>query len=1108
MEILTSSSPALDLQYEEFNEFLPRSGSDTAISIINLLPGNLSLADLRIPHGVPTDVAALGLVIRSVPKPPQSALVPVRPVEVAAAAATTTDTQIEFYASLQCAPPAAQGKLPPISLTSLGLDVMYTFGSEDFKLSLQFKITLAADDVTYDPAVLSGTVDYSNRTADGSAGSTWQLTAMVHDLYLANLFDLFEIESQHGVMALIGGIEIVELDLTYDYDSSGQGSHFLITGTLLLGQAQLELKYEHFPDTWEFSAELTDPSLAANPGGNETVNGLLSSISSDFSLPDFVGNISLPADASVLVDLRKTTIGDVKYIVFQIEITIGAFDAVFIQYKADAWTGPKRVFRALMSKIDLPGNVPIIDKFEQPFDEMHFMYVQDKSGPTPHGILRGEMDLLNEKVTRKFIFKEVKKPENQKPADPVIVPDLHFVIVILEHAVPTIVLDHVFGSKSQTHSSVVRRDATDGQGSSSDTSMGALHKTFGPVTISNIGIQFKSNHLIIKLDATVKLGPIELDLLGAGLDLDFSGPSSSLLHLPSISFVLSGLGFGYSKPPVVASGLFEKQGDDFFVGGVVVAFQPYLFMASGCYGIVDDFKTVALFCKLAGPLVELEFAEISAICGGFGYNSLIKFPTIDQIFQFPFVKQDQIGGTPLDTLKLIGNSPDGWVKPTRSSLWLAAGLTADACKLLTITAVVVVDFQPTVKLGIFADAVVSFPPAPAPVIFTYVELGIAATVDFAAGSMLVEGSLAPTSYVYTPACHLTGGFAMGYWFGNSGHAGDWVFTIGGYHPAYTAPSHYPVPQRLAISWNLSDALSIHGEAYFALTPKCCMGGGSLKASLSLSPLYAYFEAWADFLIKFDPFYFIGDIGVSVGVQFTLDLWICTIHISIDIGAMVHLEGPPMHGFVHVDFWVFGFDIYFGDQHAAQPVITQLLDFYKLLKQQDIAKTTANSLVAEPRKLLTAADPAPTDDLIEDAHRFNCVGGLFVPPDQSQTINPGEQWQVRAGSFQFSVDTVFAAGSGNVLQGGSTPGSGKNIYSRPMELSGTIDSQITVEVYTEMDEQVIDPVTKKPVIDPVTKKPAVKPVKKTVPNFRVDSNIKNVPLAMWGQCKSPSRIPVS
>jgi hypothetical protein len=38
-----------------------------------------------------------------------------------------------------------------------------------------------------------------------------------------------------------------------------------------------------------------------------------------------------------------------------------------------------------------------------------------------------------------------------------------------------------------------------------------------------------------------------------------------------------------------------------------------------------------------------------------------------------------------------------------------------------------------------------------------------------------------------------------------------------------------VPERLQISWAVSDVLKIDGQAYFAITPKVCMGGGVLSA---------------------------------------------------------------------------------------------------------------------------------------------------------------------------------------------------------------------------------------------------------------------------------------
>ena len=55
--------------------------------------------------------------------------------------------------------------------------------------------------------------------------------------------------------------------------------------------------------------------------------------------------------------------------------------------------------------------------------------------------------------------------------------------------------------------------------------------------------------------------------------------------------------------------------------------------------------------------------------------------------------------------------------------------------------------------------------------------------------------LAPSSFLLDPACHLTGGFAFCLWFGDNPHAGDFVVTIGGYHPAFAPPSYYPVVPR-------------------------------------------------------------------------------------------------------------------------------------------------------------------------------------------------------------------------------------------------------------------------------------------------------------------------
>jgi hypothetical protein len=78
-----------------------------------------------------------------------------------------------------------------------------------------------------------------------------------------------------------------------------------------------------------------------------------------------------------------------------------------------------------------------------------------------------------------------------------------------------------------------------------------------------------------------------------------------------------------------------------------------------------------------------------------------------------------------------------------------------------------------------------------------------------------------------------------------------------------------------------------------------MGGGQLNAYFSCGPLSAYFNAWADFLMNFSPFHFLGSVGVEIGVEFDMDLFFCTIHISVDVSATLDLHGPPFGGVVRI-----------------------------------------------------------------------------------------------------------------------------------------------------------------------------------------------------------------
>ncbi|KEY68290.1 hypothetical protein S7711_07042 [Stachybotrys chartarum IBT 7711] len=153
-----------------------------------------------------------------------------------------------------------------------------------------------------------------------------------------------------------------------------------------------------------------------------------------------------------------------------------------------------------------------------------------------------------------------------------------------------------------------------------------------------------------------------------------------------------------------------------------------------------------------------------------------------------------------------------------------------------------------------------------------------------------------------------------------------------------------------------------------------MGGGRIHVSLTLGLLSAWFDAFLDFLIKFCPFKFASDGKLAVGMRFSMDLWFVTIRINAEIGALLSILVLPMAGRVHVDFWVFGFDIDFGDRNAAlrsaRTSPLGLLAFTDLVLEGAVKAI----LKSVPKYLWGAYDPSA-----DPALKGNAVASLLNGP---------------------------------------------------------------------------------------------------------------------------------
>jgi hypothetical protein len=420
--------------------------------------------------------------------------------------------------------------------------------------------------------------------------------------------------------------------------------------------------------------------------------------------------------------------------------------------------------------------------------------------------------------------------------------------------------------------------------------------------------------------------------------------------------------------------------------------------------------------------------------------------------------------------------------------------------MLDVTAVAVVEWDADVKSGIYAVAVADIPSAAAEFKLAHVELGILAAVDFGKGVVNFESQLAPSSFILDPSCHLSGGSALYYWFkdGAQQAKGDWVFTIGGYHRLFKPPPQYPLPPRLQISWSLGP-LSIVGQAYFAITPSVAMAGGHLHASLSVGVLQAFLDAYLDVLINFKPFTFLASGGVSVGVDYILDLWFITKHIRIEIGATLVMQGPPFSGTCHVDFWVFGFDINFGADEKPEPARISLDDFYELVLQKGSRSASAVAPVPHVFACKSGLIPSSSTSSLSRTRRHGRravhVARASQDDDYVDDDNQCPMWGVHAGTFSFTISALFALSTVTVYPESKTPiiyqgpkADTVDIYSRPMYITDqqpAILSDLKVSMTFEGSGG---------------SKGAY------VPQWEMQAIITNALRALWDACKQPPAPP--
>ncbi len=565
-----------------------------------------------------------------------------------------------------------------------------------------------------------------------------------------------------------------------------------------------------------------------------------------------------------------------------------------------------------------------------------------------------------------------------------------------------------------------------------------VQRAVGPLQCEGLGLGWvqdtgdsSNDRLSLLFDGGIHLAGLDVDLVGLSVGIPVTSPGD----FSKYDLDLDGLGLTLSSGQVEMSAALVKLGPDpdatpprnytEYNGAALLKGGTFVINALGSYAYVPaqdsgkGYASLFIYGVLDKELGGPSFFYVTGLAAAFGYNRSLTLPDQNSVPQFPLVvaasDPTALGGVPANPAKALDGLVQ-YVPPERGEYWLAAGVRFTSFDLVHSTALLVVEFGNHLEIALLGVSQISLPPPASPTAaipaqkYAYAEMGLEVKLLPSEGVFSATAILTPNSFVIDPACRLTGGFAFCIWFGNSPHAGDFVLTIGGYHPDFTPPSYYPTVPRLGYNWPVSGNVTISGDAYFALTSSAVMAGAGLQVLYSSGNLKAWFKAQMDALIEWAPFHYVIEISISVGASYRMHLLFVTVTLKVELGADLTLWGPKMGGKAHINWSVISFTVRFGADPRDKP---QPLDwsnqdgtgFAQTLLPQKTEKASPVPRAMSARLMAAAAD-GPSDGVHSvGALTISLIDGLMTTfvNYEGETV-----WVVRPNHFVFSTLTTIPA----------------------------------------------------------------------------------------------------
>lgn len=321
----------------------------------------------------------------------------------------------------------------------------------------------------------------------------------------------------------------------------------------------------------------------------------------------------------------------------------------------------------------------------------------------------------------------------------------------------------------------------------------SIQKGFGPLYVEQVGFgvtvrQDQLEKISILFDGRVSIAGLVASV--DDLQITFTVTSGAKLFEASNWFVdLGGLAVSADIAGVTLSGGLRKFGtepDIEYVGMLMARVATYGLSIYGGYGtgVSDGVRFTAFFAfgAVTGPIGGPPAFFLTGIGGGFGINRDLIFPSSLATFaDFVMIKAlDPSASASSDPMLELVNVRNTFPM-RRDRFWFAAGVSFTSFALVDGVAVVAISFGGGFELTLLGLARMALPRPQLRLVS--IELGLIVRFSTRDGVMWIQAELTENSWLLHESVRLTGGFAYVMWFAGE-HAGEFVLTLGGYHPNF------------------------------------------------------------------------------------------------------------------------------------------------------------------------------------------------------------------------------------------------------------------------------------------------------------------------------------